>query len=80
VRGLLRLRDRFNLRRFGIGDLKTASLFTASGVAVNIANLAAGILIYRWIEPELMGIWQTMVLVQTYCSFLTLGIAIGMNR
>ncbi len=74
-----RLGERLS-RLVAVRELKGAALFSASSVVLNLASLAAGFLVYRWLDPYYMGIWQTMVLVQTYCNFLTLGVANGMNR
>jgi O-antigen/teichoic acid export membrane protein len=73
------LRERLS-RLVALRELKGAALFSSSSVILNLASLAAGFLVYRWLDPYYMGIWQTMMLVQTYCSFLTLGVANGMNR
>lgn len=73
------LRERLS-RLVALRELKGAALFSSSSVVLNLASLASGFLVYRWLPPYYMGIWQTMVLVQTYCSFLTLGVANGMNR
>ncbi|MFH0887260.1 MAG: hypothetical protein V1843_03740, partial [bacterium] len=59
---------------------KNVSLFTFSAVILNISSLISGFLVYRWIDPYYIGIWQTMMLVQTYSTFLRLGVINGMNR
>lgn len=59
---------------------KNISLFTSSAVILNISSLVSGFLVYRWIDPYYVGIWQTMMLVQTYSAFLRLGVINGMNR
>lgn len=59
---------------------KNISLFTSSAVILNISSLISGFLVYRWIDPYYIGIWQTMMLVQTYSAFLRLGVINGMNR
>jgi len=74
-----RLRERVS-RLVALRDLKGAALFSSSSVVLNLANLVSGFLVYRWLAPYYMGMWQTMVLVQVYCHFLTLGVINGMNR
>lgn len=59
---------------------KSISLFTSSAVILNISSLISGFLVYRWIDPYYIGIWQTMMLIQIYSSFMRLGIINGMNR
>ncbi len=59
---------------------KNISLFTTSAVILNISSLISGFLVYRWIDPYYIGVWQTMMLIQTYSAFLRLGVINGMNR
>ncbi len=34
----------------------------------------------RWVEPSLMGLWQTLLLCQSYGEVLRLGVVRGLNR
>jgi O-antigen/teichoic acid export membrane protein len=54
--------------------------FSGSALALNGANLIAGTLALRWIEPAFVGIWQTLVLAQSYFLVVRLGVLNGMNR
>lgn len=54
--------------------------FAGSSVAVNAATLMAGVLVLRWIEPASMGVWQTLLLVQSWLNLIRLGVLNGMNR
>ncbi|MBI4508419.1 MAG: oligosaccharide flippase family protein [Deltaproteobacteria bacterium] len=54
--------------------------FAASSMAINGATLLAGVAALRWIPPELMGIWQMMLLAEGYASVLRMGIPNAMNR
>lgn len=42
--------------------------------------MIVGIVILRWIGPEKMGIWNTVLLFQPYISFLNLGIHVGLGQ
>jgi O-antigen/teichoic acid export membrane protein len=42
--------------------------------------MVAGFVILRWIDPERMGLWQSLLLVQTYSAFAQLGVFNGLNR
>ncbi len=54
--------------------------FAGSSVAVNAATLIAGVLVLRWIEPAAMGVWQTLLLAQSWLNLIRFGILNGMNR
>lgn len=58
-----------------------ALLIYSSGSFVhNLVSLVASILVLRWVPPEQMGIWQTVMLVNTYGDIAKLGIFSGLNR
>lgn len=54
--------------------------FAGSSVAVNAATLVAGVLVLRWIEPADMGVWQTLLLAQSWLNLIRFGVLNGMNR
>jgi O-antigen/teichoic acid export membrane protein len=45
-----------------------------------MASLITGLVTYRWIDPYYIGIWQSLVLLESYSIFLRMGIINGMNR
>ncbi|MFZ5516788.1 MAG: lipopolysaccharide biosynthesis protein [Candidatus Zhuqueibacterota bacterium] len=59
---------------------RSVSIFSISSIILNFSNLISGFLVYKWIDPYFMGIWQSMVLLQTYSSFARFGVINGMNR
>ncbi len=63
-----------------IKKYKSISLFTFSSVFLNISSLIAGLVTYRFIEPYYIGIWQSLMLIDSYSIFFRLGIINGMNR
>jgi len=54
--------------------------FSGSTLALNVASLVGGMLALRWIDPALIGIWQTLVLAQSYFLVVRVGVLNGMNR
>lgn len=75
-RSISRLTESFSR----LGDLKSASLYALSLFAVNAATVICGFLIYAWIGPDEMSIWQILVIFQTYAGLLNFGVLNGMNR
>jgi len=43
-------------------------------------SLVTGFLAFRKIDPYLMGIWTTFSVLETYATFMRLGVINGMNR
>ena len=54
--------------------------FTASSFALNTASLVSGAIVLKWIPPIEMGIWQVLVLVQSFIAVIRIGIPNGLNR
>jgi len=59
---------------------KSLSLFTFSSFFLNLSNLASGLVTFHWIDPYHIGLWQGLMLIDTYSAFFRLGIINGMNR
>jgi len=59
---------------------KTLLSFSGSSILLSLVKLFANILIIRWIAPEELGIWNTIIVVQSYAVVLNLGISNGLNR
>lgn len=47
---------------------------------LNVARLVANILIIKWVTPEDLGVWNTIIIIQNYAIILTLGTTVGLNR
>ena len=54
--------------------------FTASSLGLMAATMLSNLVIIRWLEPEETGVWQTLVLAQSYMAFAQLGFFNGLNR
>lgn len=59
---------------------KTLLSFSGSSILLSLVKLFANILIIKWIAPEELGIWNTIIVVQSYAVVLNLGISNGLNR
>lgn len=59
---------------------KGISLYTISSLSLNFCSLFTGLITYKFIEPYYIGIWQTLLLIETYLMFMRMGIINGMNR
>lgn len=42
--------------------------------------MACAVVVLRWIPPSEMGVWQTLLLIESYCQLVRLGIVNAMNR
>jgi len=61
-------------------DPSTMILFSGSSILSGVIVIVCNFTILRWLPPNEMGIWQTALLVQTYATFVSLGILNGLGR
>ena len=47
---------------------------------LNLARMFTGLICIRWISPEQMGIWQLILLIESYLMFARFGIFNSLNR
>jgi len=66
--------------KFLSNRIRSFTIFSASGLAVQFSGLIASFLVFRWVDPYYVGIWQALVLIETYSVFLRLGILNGLAR
>ena len=59
---------------------KTLVSFSLASVALMGATMVSNLAVIRWLMPEQTGIWQTLVLAQSYFAFAQLGFFNGLNR
>lgn len=62
------------------GDRRGLLLFVTSIGVLNGVTLVASALSLRWIDPALMGIWQTLLLASSYMTVVRLGVSSGLGR
>lgn len=60
--------------------IKDSSKFITSTYIGNITGIITGILIRRFLEPTLMGIWSYLQVIQYYANFSELGILTAAER
>lgn len=63
-----------------IKQYSTLSNFVTSSVSVSIIGLLTGFISYRYIEPQLIGIWTTITVFEVYATIIRFGIPNGMCR
>ena len=54
--------------------------FSAASLSVQGIQVVAGLLSLRWLRPAEIGLWQSLLLVQTYTQILQAGVLNGLNR
>ena len=55
-------------------------LFVVANLGVKFTLLFCQLVILKFIPPDLIGIWQLAIVINTYCLFSNLGIIGAMNR
>lgn len=63
-----------------MGTMKSGAGFVGTSVCLMVAQMLSNILVIRWLDPHDTGIWQTLMLVQSYAGFAQLGLFSGLNR
>jgi O-antigen/teichoic acid export membrane protein len=63
-----------------IKNNKTLYLFSGSTMFYSMVLMISNLIVIRWVNPELMGLWGTIILFQTYSFFLQLGTLSGLGR
>lgn len=59
--------------------LKTGAIYSVASTLSSVFTMAVGLLNMRWLGPELLGIWSSVTIVNSYLPFLQLGIQSGLN-
>lgn len=54
--------------------------FSTSAIVMMAATMFANILVIRWLATDAAGIWQTVMVAQSYAMFLQLGLINGLSR
>jgi O-antigen/teichoic acid export membrane protein len=60
--------------------LKTGAFYTVASLFTTVVNIVAGFLVLRWVGPEEMGVWQMLLIINTYALIGNLGITSGLSR
>lgn len=59
--------------------LRTGINFSFASTLNTFCALIVGLLNMRWLGPELLGIWQSLTIINSYLPFTQLGIQSGLN-
>lgn len=62
------------------GKYNSALKYIASGLTKTLAFTVSGFVIFIWIEPQEIGLWQSFTVFTGYIHLLTLGTTSGLNR
>ncbi len=54
--------------------------YSGSSIVLQAASLLCSVVILRWLPPAEMGLWQALVLIQTYSALAQAGVLNGLNR
>jgi O-antigen/teichoic acid export membrane protein len=54
--------------------------FSISSLMLSATSILSSLIVLRWVSPASMGVWQTLVLIQSYSDLARLGIVRGLNR
>lgn len=58
----------------------TSIKYVLSGLLKTGSHIITGFIVFRWLEPEKIGEWQSIALFASYLNILTLGSTSGLNR
>lgn len=58
---------------------KTGANYSLASTCSSVCTMIIGFLNMRWLGPELLGIWQSVTIINSYLPFLQLGIQSGLN-
>ena len=59
--------------------VKTGLLYSVTSTIYSVCTLIAGFVILRWVDPVLLGLWQSIAIANYYLPILQLGIHSGLN-
>lgn len=65
-------------RRFS--SQKTLIGFSGAASINSLTGLIAGFAILRWVLPGELGVWQSLLILDSYVGFLQIGVVHGLNR
>lgn len=59
--------------------LRTGINYSTASTLSSVVAMIVSFINMRWLEPELLGIWQSLTIINAYLPFLQLGIQSGLN-
>lgn len=59
--------------------LKAGAKYSISSTLCSVVSMIVGFLNMRWLGPDVLGIWQSLTVINSYLPFLQLGVQSGLN-
>lgn len=59
---------------------RTLLRFSTASALTSLAGMVAGLVIIAWVPPEEMGVWKSLLIIQSYVVVVQGGISHGLNR
>lgn len=59
--------------------IKTGTVYSITSTLSSVFTMAVGFLNMLWLGPEVLGIWSSVTIINSYLPFLQLGIQSGLN-
>ena len=69
-----------NKIRNKVSNSKTAINYTSASLLKTFAAILAGIIVIKFVKPEEIGLWNSLMIITSYTPFLKFGIMKGLNR
>lgn len=60
--------------------VKTAINYSTATLLKTAGTILAGIIVIKFVKPEEIGLWNSLMIISSYTPFLRLGIMKGLNR
>lgn len=54
--------------------------FSSASIFMSITGMFSGLVIMRWIPPDEYGVWQSLLIIQSYAGIVQAGVVHGLNR
>ncbi len=59
--------------------IKSGIRYSFSSTLCSVVSMIVGFLNMRWLGPEVLGLWQSITIINSYLPFLQLGVQSGLN-
>jgi O-antigen/teichoic acid export membrane protein len=60
--------------------LQTFALFSFATMSCSVSTMLAGLVILHWVDPQDIGLWQSLLMIQAYSLIVQGGVINGLNR
>lgn len=59
---------------------KTLLNYSSASIFLNIVQMMASFAVLRWVDPKEYGVWQSLLIIQSYTVLIQMGVVSGLNR